>query len=258
MSEARSTPNDQPATRPQPQPQPHDVADWQALFQQWTAAGQGLLARIHALHQLTILNAMSGDDNVHLASYDAAVQTYLTQVDETWNATKQRYEAHRTAMAATESSAGNVGFVERLVSDPSCPPATVMFVGFSGAAAEPRHSRFYLDPSLTGYIEVPDSVVLHTQSMPASQAPLGARYVWVQREPEVVQQLRAALEAVTSAQREIWGEGGTAAADIASSVISPFPDFPTNGRKFSESDETPFSFNGDDVPLPAGWPQAGD
>jgi hypothetical protein len=66
--------------------------------------------------------------------------------------------------------------VEALASDPSSPPqrATKLF-GFPGPAADAKATRLWLDLDLTGYVDVPDDAILHSQTLENEEG----TYLWV-------------------------------------------------------------------------------
>lgn len=69
--------------------------------------------------------------------------------------------------------------VEALASDPSSPPkkATQLF-GYPGPAADAKATRLWLDLELTGYVDVPDEAILHSQTLEDDQG----TYLWVDPE----------------------------------------------------------------------------
>jgi hypothetical protein len=81
---------------------------------------------------------------------------------------------------------GAPSFVDKLVTDPKKPPQTLLLAGFTGASSEEDHTRLYFDAQLADYVEIPDAAILHKQAMPVEQSPLGASYLWVQRDAELV------------------------------------------------------------------------
>jgi hypothetical protein len=218
--------------------------DWKSVLDRWAVAGQTLLARFNALHQLGALAALDGGSAPALADYDAAVEAYVTRVRRTWHEAR---EAHGTDATAPD-------FVARLVDDPASPPSTVLFVGFPGDPAEPDHARFYVDPGLSAFVEVPRAMVLHRRDLPASQAPLGGQYVWLQRDADVLDRLQQALADAARLQQQIWSASANG-DDPADTAVSPFPDMGVGGPEpfGAHTSVTPFG-DDDDVPLPPGWP----
>lgn len=69
--------------------------------------------------------------------------------------------------------------VEALASDPNSPPkkATQLF-GYPGPAADAKATRLWLDLELTGYVDVPDEAILHSQTLDDDQG----TYLWVDPE----------------------------------------------------------------------------
>lgn len=69
--------------------------------------------------------------------------------------------------------------VEALASDPNSPPrkATQLF-GYPGPAADAKATRLWLDLELTGYVDVPDEAILHSQTLEDDQG----TYLWVDPE----------------------------------------------------------------------------
>ena len=115
----------------------------------------------------------------------------------------------------------------------------------------PADVRFYVDPGLSAFIEVPEDVVLHARDLPASHSSLGGQYVWVQRDDDVLDQLQRALAHAARLQQQIWTSGGNGNAAGAATTMSPF------AAVAGETDDLePFGVDDDDIPLPAGWPTA--
>ncbi|HEV2418896.1 MAG TPA: hypothetical protein VGX94_13955, partial [Terriglobia bacterium] len=76
--------------------------------------------------------------------------------------------------------------VSKLVKDPKAPPSTLLLSGFLGNSSEEDHTRLYLDPQLSDYVEIPNDAILHTEEIPKDQSPLGGTYVWIQRDAQVI------------------------------------------------------------------------
>ena len=230
--------------------------DLPTVLQRWAVTGQALIARLQMLQQLGTIAELDGGARPGLAEYDAAVEAYLAKVWGIWQHERglaaQGGGAEGGDRAESPGPAGQPNFVSRLVDDPSSPPSTVLFVGFPGDAAEPGHVRFYVDPGLSAFIEVPDDVVLHARDLPASHSSLGGQYVWVQRDDDVLDQLQRALAHAARLQQQIWTSGGN--GDVAGApTMSPF------AAVAGETDDLePFGagIDDDDIPLPAGWPTA--
>lgn len=113
-------------------------------------------------------------------------------------------------------------FVHRVVRDPRDPPDTLFLTGFIGRAVEPSHTRVYLDVMLAAYVDVPDDAVLHAQPMPASQSPVGGHFVWVARDQELVQRVRAARDEMLEVQQAFMNE-----VDGEASLSAVAPGWPT-------------------------------
>ena len=79
----------------------------------------------------------------------------------------------------------NDQIVDKLVSDPTSPPRVALLSGFVGTAGESGHTRIYLDPELSAWVDVPDDAILNRQPIPESVSPLGGSYVWIARDAEV-------------------------------------------------------------------------
>lgn len=230
-------------------------ADWSSLVTLWQLAGQTLLVRLQILEQLRGWSAPGRD----VAAYDAAVDEYIDQIRRAWIDTRQRWAA------ATPAAAARADFVERIVTDPADPPATVMFTGFAGRAASDDEVRFYLDAELSSFVDIRREDVLHTQAFPADQAPLGGQFVWARRDDRVVRTLEEAAAraagSVPGPTASSWtgvpwtaaapgnGDGGPASvpdfADV--SPFRPMAEAPA-GSGFPDDEE--------EIPLPPGWPTA--
>ena len=90
------------------------------------------------------------------------------------------------AEAKGRRAAAAADFVSKIVKDPKQPPNTLLLKGYLGASSEEGHTRLYLDPQLSDYVEIPDDAILHTQEIADEQSPLGGSYVWIQRDAEIV------------------------------------------------------------------------
>jgi hypothetical protein len=75
----------------------------------------------------------------------------------------------------------SAGFVARVIQDPKHPPSVALLAGFPGAAAQPGHTRLYLDLELRSYLDLPDESILHHEGIPGPAAALGATFVWIAR-----------------------------------------------------------------------------
>ena len=76
-------------------------------------------------------------------------------------------------------------FIAQLVPDPSQPPLTQLLTGFVGDSSEEGHTRIYLDPELSQYVDVPDHAILHSVQLPAEESPLGGSHVWIRADAEL-------------------------------------------------------------------------
>lgn len=88
----------------------------------------------------------------------------------------------------TTSKAGikKADWIAKIVSDPNNPPNVVMITGFFGDSSVDAHVRIYLNSDLSGYVDVPENAVRHTEDIPGDQAPPGASYIWLDRDAEVI------------------------------------------------------------------------
>lgn len=93
-------------------------------------------------------------------------------------------------------------FVAGIVVDPNTPPDTILVVGFVGRADTGDDTRIYLDVMLSSYLEVQDSKILHAQRIPASQSPLGGWYIWLRRDLDLVEVVRAAYARLEEVQQD--------------------------------------------------------
>jgi hypothetical protein len=230
---------------------PHG-AGWPSLVTLWQLAGQTLLVRLQALEQLS---AWSGTPGPDMAAYDAAVEEYIGQIRTTWNEIQQRWTA------AAPAAAGPADFVERLVTDPTAPPATVMFAGFAGRASSDDDVRFYLDAELSSFVDIRREDVLHTQAVPTAQAPLGGQYVWARRDPELVRTLeeaagRAAAVPADPAAQSWSGPPWTATGNGDPAPVSAFADLSPSAPAADAPAAAGFPDDEEEIPLPPGWPQA--
>jgi len=77
-------------------------------------------------------------------------------------------------------------FISKVVKDPQAPPNTILLEGYVGTSSETGYTRLYFDPQLSSYVEIPNEAILHTQEIPKEQSPLGASYIWIQRDAELI------------------------------------------------------------------------
>ena len=83
------------------------------------------------------------------------------------------------------ASIAAAGFVAKVVEDPASPPAVVLLWGYPGASPKDGHSRFYLSPELSYWIDVPTDGVVHVQEAAGERNPFGAVAVWVRQDAKV-------------------------------------------------------------------------
>jgi hypothetical protein len=82
--------------------------------------------------------------------------------------------------------ASQASFVEKLVSDPTKPVDATLLTGFLGKSTREKHSRLYLNPELSSYVDIPDDALLHTEDIPKEYSPLGGVHAWVKRGAQLV------------------------------------------------------------------------
>jgi hypothetical protein len=70
-------------------------------------------------------------------------------------------------------------WVRNVVGDPASGERPVLLAGYVGDAADDEHTRIYLDPSLSSYVDVRDADVLHHAPLEGDHAPAGGSLVWV-------------------------------------------------------------------------------
>lgn len=76
-------------------------------------------------------------------------------------------------------------FVANAVPDPGKVGETLFITGFLGASSQPEYTRIYSDASLSSYVDVRTSDIVHSEALSKEQSALGGSYVWVKREAEV-------------------------------------------------------------------------
>lgn len=86
---------------------------------------------------------------------------------------------------ASRSSTNEASFIGQIVKDPKNPPKTLLLVGYLGRSSEDGHTRLYLDPELSDYVEIPNEAILHSEPA-GDDSPLSGNYVWINRSAEVV------------------------------------------------------------------------
>jgi hypothetical protein len=77
------------------------------------------------------------------------------------------------------------GFVAQVVKDPKNPPKTLLLAGFLGDAAEEGHTRLYLDPQLSSYVDIPNDGVLYSQEVPGG-GDLNPSYLWIASDAKLI------------------------------------------------------------------------
>ncbi|HEX3683455.1 MAG TPA: hypothetical protein VHU83_13040 [Bryobacteraceae bacterium] len=76
-------------------------------------------------------------------------------------------------------------FVANAVPDPANVGQTLFLTGFLGASSQPEHTRIYADASLSSYVDVETSDIVHSEALSKEQSPLGGSYIWLKRNAEV-------------------------------------------------------------------------
>jgi len=76
-------------------------------------------------------------------------------------------------------------FVAKIVKDPKQPPQAIVLTGFLGDSSEAGHTRLYFDQTLSRYVDLPDTGILHAEPLPKEHSPLGGHTVWVDRNAEL-------------------------------------------------------------------------
>ncbi|HEX8697164.1 MAG TPA: hypothetical protein VF746_32390 [Longimicrobium sp.] len=76
-------------------------------------------------------------------------------------------------------------FVARLVGDPADPPRTRLLSGYLGASNEEGHTRIYFDAELSGYADVPNDDILHTEPS-GGEGPLARTLVWIRADAQAL------------------------------------------------------------------------
>ena len=95
------------------------------------------------------------------------------------------------------------------------PLDAVVLKGFLGRSAQDGNVRLYDDVGFQSYYEISASDIIHSQEMPATQAPLGGSVVYVRRSGHVRRvQISAEIEA-----RFLQGPMAAAATSAASSGL---------------------------------------
>jgi hypothetical protein len=76
-------------------------------------------------------------------------------------------------------------FTGKVVPDPAKPGKVSCLQGFLGASPDPAQTRVYWDASLSSYVDIANTDILHTEPIPKDQSPLGGSYLWVSSSAEV-------------------------------------------------------------------------
>jgi hypothetical protein len=76
-------------------------------------------------------------------------------------------------------------FIAGAVPDPKNPGEALFVSGFIGAATEPENTRIYWDASLSTYVDVRTSDIVHSEPLSKEQSPLGGACIWLKREAQV-------------------------------------------------------------------------
>jgi hypothetical protein len=76
-------------------------------------------------------------------------------------------------------------FVAKAVPDPRNVGETLFLSGFVGASSQPEHTRIYSDASLSSYVDVNTSDIVHSEALSEEQSRLGGSYIWLKRDAEV-------------------------------------------------------------------------
>lgn len=84
-------------------------------------------------------------------------------------------------MDAKRSVPDEEEFVTHLVPDPSQLPDVVLLSGFCGRSSRPGHSRLYVTPELTAFVDVPEEDIVHSQAVDRDRSALGGTFLWVRR-----------------------------------------------------------------------------
>lgn len=71
--------------------------------------------------------------------------------------------------------------VQKLVPAPAGEADALFLVGFLGKSSQADHTRLYLNPELSEYVEFRSDAVRHVQSLAGPESPLGGSAVWVDR-----------------------------------------------------------------------------
>lgn len=89
------------------------------------------------------------------------------------------------AGTAARADASGASFIDQIVKDPRNPPKMLLLTGYLGRSSEEGHTRLYLDPELSDYVEIPNDAILHAEPT-GEESSLAGTYVWIARSAEVV------------------------------------------------------------------------
>lgn len=98
-------------------------------------------------------------------------------------------------------------FVYHIVKDPEHPPETLMITVFVGKSPEKGHTRIYLDPLLSAHLDVPNDSILYSEPIPKTQSPIGGYFLWVRRDPALLNQLQEAYQRAAQMVQELSATG---------------------------------------------------
>jgi hypothetical protein len=221
-------------------------------------------------HSYSFIAALQHAHVVASHGYALALQQYLTDAQRIRESAQEATFMAQARMmdqwvdagpsdpppAQTSHRAGhrirNGDFVSHLVRDPSNPPPTIMLFGYPGEAATEGHTRFYLDPMLSTYVDVPDDKILGIADSSISHSPLAGCHVWVEKEPELVAMIQDSVGKAMVAGQELWNRpmvhgGGLPLASPGQFAGVAVPESPVGATD---------DLDDEDVPLPPGWPLA--
>jgi hypothetical protein len=77
-------------------------------------------------------------------------------------------------------------FVSKIVTDPATPPELTRVTGYPGASTEDGHTRLYLNPELSAYLDIPEADIVYEQSVPNTTDPLGAVIWWIKQDSKTI------------------------------------------------------------------------
>lgn len=76
-------------------------------------------------------------------------------------------------------------FVRKVIADPVNPPEPILLEGFLGPSGNEGEVRLFFNLELTDYVDIPLDKVLHQEKRPASVAPMGGYYVWIDKDAQL-------------------------------------------------------------------------